>query len=197
MAAADYTCSIPGCEVHCYARGWCSRHYQRWRIHGDPLGGGRDRRPRGCSISDVVAHELSQATQDGDCIITSASTWHGYGITKFRGKVITIPRLIMTLQAGRTLSSDEHVCHKCNRRACINPEHLYIGTHAQNMRDISVAGTKSGDNSPLRKLSSSQVAYIRQQIADGCSNADLAREFKVDGSTISNIKRRKTWRYTA
>lgn len=52
---AERTCSIEGCERRAAKRGWCATHYQRWRRHGDPLGGGRARASHGFrSICEVA-----------------------------------------------------------------------------------------------------------------------------------------------
>lgn len=48
---ADGTCSVEGCDRPCYGRGWCRRHWMRWRRYGDPIAGGSFREPGAvCSV---------------------------------------------------------------------------------------------------------------------------------------------------
>src|SRR5699024_281803 len=66
-------CSIAGCEKDALARGWCPKHYQRWRAHGDPLGGGRQ-------YKDPAEAFEARTRPDGECLIwTAAKTKNGYG----------------------------------------------------------------------------------------------------------------------
>lgn len=62
----------------------------------------------------------------------------------------------MSLVLGRDLGSHEHVLHKCDVRSCINPAHMYLGTHVDNMRDCANRGRTAG-----RKLTDEQVAEIK------------------------------------
>ena len=61
------------------------------------------------------------------------------------------------------------VCHRCNNKLCVNPEHLYVATHAQNIRDAIKDGlfnpSMSGVKNPLAKLTMEQVREIREKYA--------------------------------
>jgi hypothetical protein len=88
------------------------------------------------------------------------------------------------------------VRHKCDNPACINVEHLELGTHAENMQDMVQRGRSSrGSQRPLSKLTEDQVKVIRIRLADpyrGINN-DLAAEFGVSKQTICNIKNGRGW----
>jgi transposase-like protein len=82
------------------------------------------------------------------------------------------------------------VLHRCDNRKCINPDHLFVGTRFDNMRDMSA---KRRDGPTRSKLSPSDVQSIFERLANGASNLDVAREFGVHPNTVSNIRRGKYW----
>lgn len=96
------------------------------------------------------------------------------------------------------------VCHKCDNRVCVNPEHLFLGTYADNMKDASQKGrmrwrcvTRAlpvGERHHASKLTAEAVRQIR--LSD-LSGAELARCHGVTNVTISRIRRRIIWRHVA
>lgn len=82
----------------------------------------------------TVCSLLERATPAGDCLIwQGAKRSNGYGVTVYIGTQTTTHRVIYTLIHG-ALPKGVEVDHKCNRRDCINPEHLQAVTHKTNMR---------------------------------------------------------------
>lgn len=85
------------------------------------------------------------------------------------------------------------VLHRCDVRCCVNPNHLFLGTHTDNMRDKVIKG-RSGDNKGEKhnmvKLNAMQVLSIR---ADSRSNIAVAAELGVTHQLISKIRKRKLW----
>lgn len=89
------------------------------------------------------------------------------------------------------------VCHRCDNPKCVNPAHLFLGTHADNMADRD----RKGRRTPLRggavatsKLTEQQVIEIRRSQE---SRRVLATRYGVDLSNISGIKRGKFWKHVA
>jgi hypothetical protein len=81
-----------------------------------------------------------------------------------------------------------HVCHHCDNPLCINPTHLWIGSHKENMRDKMKKGRHN--TSPLTE---GDVVAIRSLYRDGERQSSLAKKFHVHQTTVSNIVRRRTW----
>lgn len=80
------------------------------------------------------------------------------------------------------------VLHRCDTPACVNPEHLFLGTTADNNQDMWSKGRNRFQKSnPSSKLSVEQVGEIRQLRSDGIKLRDLAAQFNVAESTISRI----------
>ena len=193
-------CSIEGCDRKVHARGWCDAHYQSWLKHGDPTPIPTRRPPR-MSKAEVVAYELERATPDNGCLITAVETsWsHGYGRVTFEGRPEFLHRLSSEVHLGRNLEDDELALHRCHRPACINPEHLYAGTHQQNTDDKYRAGRANHDKGEAHwyaKLTDRKVLEIRRRHKGGAVTLQqLAEEYGVVPGTISHVVKGKTWRH--
>lgn len=78
-----------------------------------------------------------------------------------------------------------YVCHRCDNRWCVNPDHLWLGTHQENQADM---GRKGRTFSPARKLTDDDVSEIRRLIIQGVERKEIAAQFGVYPSHISRIK---------
>lgn len=88
------------------------------------------------------------------------------------------------------------VCHKCDNPRCCNPDHLFLGTHTENMRDMISKGRHRfprGENCHVAKLTENDVFAIKALVSQGANHGDIAKKFKVTRSTISKISRGDTW----
>jgi predicted XRE-type DNA-binding protein len=89
------------------------------------------------------------------------------------------------------------VCHTCDNPACVNPKHLFLGTANDNMQDKINKGRQrhlSGESNPASRLTVEQVTQIRQRAKQGEIQRELAQEFGVTQSTVSEIVLYKIWR---
>ncbi len=68
----------------------------------------------------------------------------GYGFTRSKGRVFYAHRMAWEFENGKPVPPGKMVLHHCDNPACIRPEHLYIGTHADNMRDAKERGRIGG-----------------------------------------------------
>jgi hypothetical protein len=89
------------------------------------------------------------------------------------------------------------VCHTCDFGACINPDHLFLGTQLDNIHDMinkgrdRVVGSLNGQS----KLTEADVVYIRRLLMEGLTNSEIARRFNVTSQAVGLIKRRRSWRH--
>lgn len=76
------------------------------------------------------------------------------------------------------------VLHKCDNRRCVNERHLFLGTAAENTRDMVTKGRARGMRKPVTKR---LIASIRRRITAGVSRARTARELGVSASLIRSV----------
>jgi predicted XRE-type DNA-binding protein len=125
----------------------------------------------------------------------------GYGFllgTPVDGKVrwIRAHRLSWEIANG-SIPAGGHVLHHCDNPACVNPAHLYVGSHQQNMRDRAErkrGKEQHGESNTNAKLSAAKVEAIRVLIAGGLSQTEVARMFGMSQPQVSRIVRRVAWK---
>lgn len=85
------------------------------------------------------------------------------------------------------------VCHKCDVPLCVNPDHLWLGTHAENMRDKANKGRvndQHGELNPNARLTAADIAAIR---SSDRTHQDLATEYGVSRPHVTRIKSGHAW----
>lgn len=90
------------------------------------------------------------------------------------------------------------VCHSCDNGFCVNPKHLWLGTHMENMIDRDRKGRNinhRGSMHGMAKLTESDVLAIRGLWRSGRSQTEIARDFPVTKHAIFRIVNRRTWKH--
>ena len=129
----------------------------------------------------------------------------GYGIIRpVRQSDIRAHRLSYELHYG-PIPEGLSVCHRCDNPCCVNPAHLFVGTHQENMADMAAKGRQVFQRRPERathgeqhyaaKLDSSSIVAIRQRRENGEQLDQIARSYGVSKQTIWRAVHRKTWKH--
>ena len=136
--------------------------------------------------------------QESGCIFwVKAKTTSGYGHLRYEGKVQQAHRIVLSHQLGRPIKDGLKACHTCHNPACVNENHLYEGTQAENMDDMRKAGRSinlKGDEHGCAKLTSQKVLEIRERLSNGETLVSIAQAYGVSKSTIGNIKTKTNWK---
>lgn len=138
----------------------------------------------------------------GNCWVwTGKLNDSGYGIlTGMHGEKWQRAHRVSWLLA-QSAPGDLLVLHKCDNRACIRPDHLFLGTDLDNVTDAiakrrnSPPPIRHGEANNKAKLSAGQVQEIRSLYASGVSQPELVTMFGATQTTISNIVLCRVWRH--
>lgn len=131
------------------------------------------------------------AVPESGCWLWISTTKHtGYGGLWMGGESVGAHRASWLLHRG-PIPAGLAVCHKCDTPLCVNPDHLFLGTPAENVADKTIKGRAAkGASHALAKLTDSLAQEI---FLAGGTQAEIADKYGVHQSQVSNIKRRVTW----
>jgi hypothetical protein len=160
--------------------------------------------------------KVDKSGANGCWIWTAARSSHGYG--KIGGpsrRILKAHRVAWELVHG-SIPEGFLVCHHCDNPPCVNPDHLYLGTHKDNSRDMVVRGRAKryqgppptgdrhgsrtmphrvarGSRNGFSKLTERDAQWVWALRALGYQYAEIAAVFGVSTATVSRILRRKNW----
>jgi len=131
------------------------------------------------SVSDRFLAKVIK--NDEGCWEWKATTANGYGQMKVDGVKCLAHRLSYELHKG-PIAKGLVVRHKCDNKLCVNPEHLELGTHADNSRDMLERG-----RSVSRKLDKDKADEIRHLYQKGFTQVQLSEMFEVSRTSVRLI----------
>lgn len=132
---------------------------------------------------------------DGCWEWTGAKSDPGYGTFNVGYHNVRAHRLSYELLIGE-IEQGMFICHKCDNPSCVNPEHLFMGTPGDNMRDMVNKGRNPdifGRNNPVAKLTEQEVKEI---YIDPRINKEIAEDYSISNGYASMIRKGKVWHET-
>lgn len=135
----------------------------------------------------------------------------GYGGIKEGTRTIRAHRLSWEIHFG-PIPAGMLVCHSCDNPPCVRPDHLFLGTHTDNMRDARAKnridasgagrnfhkrGIQRGERHGQARITEAMVRWIREQRAAGMSYNDLAQHSGLTYQGVYHVVNRTSWRHVA
>jgi hypothetical protein len=154
--------------------------------------------PRGWPIDKRLAFYTEPEPNTGCWLWTGSIDSHGYGHLNLTGhRLRRAHRLAWESKHGH-IQRGLSVLHRCDERSCVNPDHLWLGTHADNMRDMIAKGRArqvghKGSENPQSRLTNAAVAEIRMRVAAGEKQVRVADSLGVSHQLVSKIVLRRLW----
>lgn len=150
---------------------------------------------------EIIPGIRAEIQPNGCMICTLAKRSDGYSVKTIRinGKNQSFypHRLVLEHKLGRSVKPGYFACHSCDDRGCVNPDHLWEGTPADNSRDAIEKNRfpfVPGKISIHRKLQPEQVREIRYLLSEGISKRKIARTFAISRSQIILLARGEIYR---
>jgi hypothetical protein len=147
-------------------------------------------------ISDVFEH---YTVADNGCWNWTLGKSKGYGAINYMGRVWAAHRVAYELAKG-PIPAGLSVCHSCDNPACINPNHLFVGTHRDNMLDKERKGRANhvgarGVRNANSILTEKDVIAMRQAYVRGVRAADIAARFGMARSAVNDVVNGRSWQH--
>ena len=147
-------------------------------------------------MKDIKARFLAKVEKTSSCWNWTAwKNYLGYGGFNFNGKNIVAHRVSFQLFKG-TIPLGMCVLHKCDNRKCVNPSHLFLGTRADNIKDMDIKGRRVnpiGELNGFSKLKEKDILEIRELAKTDIFQYKIAEKFNVTPTTISYVLAGKSW----
>jgi len=150
-------------------------------------------------INPITDRFWKKVTKTDTCWLWTGSIGNtGYGQLRVNRKTVRAHRVSWELHNSKILSG-MCVLHKCDNPPCVNPDHLFLGTHKDNAsdREYKERGNHArGSAVGISKLQDWHVVIIRKMLAsDLWTGKSISELFAVNNRSISNIKNNRTWKH--
>lgn len=133
-----------------------------------------------------------------DCWVCDLAPSHTYARLFIAGRRM-LAHVVSWIAHNGQIPEGKKVCHSCDNTKCVRPDHLFLGTNSENMRDMVSKGRNkpmSGEKNGLAKLSKVDVVFIRDSLSNkSLSIKELSVQFGVSFQNIYRIALGKTWKH--
>jgi len=125
----------------------------------------------------------------------AGKTGWGYGSFRYRGKIFPSHRISWSLYFEEDIPCEKIILHTCDNPGCVNPNHLRVGTHKDNVKDRVAKGRSAvGERNGRSKCTESDIVLIREMYESGEYNkSQISRLFSIDDRTTRKILNREIW----
>lgn len=146
-----------------------------------------------CSIPEVVQQRfwLKVAKSDGCWEWQGTRQEHGYGSLRHGKNRKWYAHRVSFAIANGDIPKGMSVCHRCDNPSCVRPDHLFLGTHAENLADAAAKLRFPARSS----LTPRDIPYVRELNGIGFSQRELAKMYGVAQATVGAIIRREIWKH--
>lgn len=149
------------------------------------------------SLADRFWERVNQG--DGCWEWNSTRIPRGYGYFHWGSKARYAHRTAWELTYGK-IPNGMFVCHHCDNPPCVRPDHLFLGTQSDNMRDCKEKGRGKyprAEQNGLARLTFAEAEEVRREVHEGIPQAQIARRLQVHPSCVWNIVHGRTYRRPA
>lgn len=191
-------CLVKDCQSATKVRsGLCAKHYMRKRRHGTTECTRELKLGDRLGIQKLLISKVIVDTETGCWNWICGLEKKGYAIMQFDKRQFRVSRLSAYAFNGFDTKSNKFICHSCDNKKCINPKHLFAGTHQDNMNDAKSKNRFSnGENHHQSKINAVDAKNIRKMYGLGFSSPILGKIYDLDHSTVLDIVRMNTWKHT-
>ena len=139
---------------------------------------------------------FSCVDKTGDCWEwTAYKNRGGYGTIRVGAKKQYAHRVSYYINTGED-PGGKCVCHRCDNPACVNPDHLFLGTHKDNTLDMLQKNRQiKGEQQTTAKISETQVKAILTLVELGFTRKRVAEIFKIKVLTVYRIVKGRAWKH--